>query len=208
MTQNSKKQITYFVSFCVGVRHDRTRKGTKLSPGIGFRMLWGRHSLYQPSQLLQLAGQGSNKPSNLFVDGLLCQLLNLRIFFVDIFRWTSVRDFLSTTVMAHFAFVWRLIAFSVSKFSVVGAKKHTSFKTWILFRYFVIWVILQKQWGFSEFYNTIDGKQWILNIWKLVWFKLLAISQHVVIQASASRVSDCAQILSLLGGFVSSRDRW
>ena len=35
----------------VGLRHGRSRSGTKLSPGVWIWMIRGRHSLYEPSQL-------------------------------------------------------------------------------------------------------------------------------------------------------------
>ena len=42
----------------------------------------------------------------------------------------------------------------------------------------------------------------------LVSVEVLALSQHVVVQASGYGVSDCAQIMSVLGRFAWSRDRW
>ena len=92
------------------------------------------------------------------------KVLELWIFSFDIFRWTSVHDFLSTTVMAHFAFVWRLIAFLVSKFYVVGGMKHSSFNTWILFRYIYFFNVFTKIVIFYRVFKNYWWKAMNLNL--------------------------------------------
>ena len=136
-------------------------------------MPWDTRSLYQPSQRLKLASWRNNKPSILFVNGLLCQRLIISGFSFDFCWWTFVGDFFCATVIVQFAFDWCLIGSSLPKFSVVVRLKHPSFNSWISLRYVWCSVLVQGGKILAGFTNQVMRSDVNQIQAKQVWIRAL-----------------------------------
>ena len=110
-----------------------------------------------------MASYKSDKPSNLFVDDLLCQCLKVWDFSFDISHelLLAISSVLSWLLKMRSTDIWWRFLFL--SFFVVGGMKHPSFKTRILFQYVLYAVILQSDKLLESFTKSSDEKRCKLN---------------------------------------------